>query len=82
VRNGGDEYQIITVNVTRLLLRETDHAAKIRIDGKELGVTSAPEITLEKSGANWRQVVSNAGAYLKLTHCRDLSTTPSSIPSC
>lgn len=55
LRGRGDEYQITTVNVTRLRLRETDHASRIRIDGKELRVTPAPEIALERRGDDWHQ---------------------------
>jgi pimeloyl-ACP methyl ester carboxylesterase len=56
VRNGGGEqYRIITHNVTRLRLRETGHAAEIRIDGQKLRLKPAPEIALEKFGSAWRQ---------------------------
>jgi hypothetical protein len=34
--NEGKEYQITTKNLTHLVLRETSHAGKIRIDGQEL----------------------------------------------
>jgi hypothetical protein len=50
---GGEQYQIATKNLTRLVLRETDRSAKLKIDGQDLRVKSAPEITLEKSGSSW-----------------------------
>lgn len=68
VRSGGGEYQIKTVNVTRLRLRETEHASKIRVDGQELPVRPAPEIALEKSGANWRQERSVEYGGIHKTH--------------
>lgn len=52
--DAGKQYQIATKNLTRLVLRETGHAAMIKIDGQELHVKSAPRIALEKSAAGWR----------------------------
>src|SRR5579863_2268865 len=49
------QYEIATKNLTRLVLREADHATAIQIDGQKLSVKRAPKITLEKSGGNWRQ---------------------------
>src|SRR5579871_6795526 len=48
------QYQITTRNLTRLELRETDHASEIHIDGQVLRVKASPEIALEKSPAGWR----------------------------
>lgn len=51
---GGKQYQIATKNLKRLTLRETSHAAEIRIDGQDLRVKAAPQIVLEKTGASWK----------------------------
>jgi len=60
-------YQITTKNLARLTLRETDHAAAIRIDGQDLRVKSAPQLVLEKSGSTWR-VSRNKSSGLRKTH--------------
>lgn len=65
--DGGRRYEIATRNLTRLLLRETGAAARIRIDGRELAVKSAPELALEKSASGWR-VARGAPAGLHKTH--------------
>jgi len=52
--DGGERYRIATKNLTRLVLRETGHAAEIEIDGQKLRVKPAAEIALEKSGKGWR----------------------------
>ena len=52
--NGGAQYEIKTKNLTRLTLRETEHARSIHIDGQNLKVKPAPEIALEKTGAAWK----------------------------
>jgi pimeloyl-ACP methyl ester carboxylesterase len=52
--NGGAQYEIKTKNLTRLTLRETEHARSIRIDGQNLKVKAAPEIALEKTGPAWK----------------------------
>src|ERR1700680_462860 len=57
--NGRAQYEIATKNLTRLVLRETDHAESIQIDGQKLSVTRAPEIVLEKSNRSWRQTNRN-----------------------
>ena len=43
--------------MTRLVLRETERAKEIKIDGQDLKVKSAPEITLAKTGRHgrWRR---------------------------
>jgi len=53
---GGGEtfYNIKTKNLTRLVLRETDDAKEIRIDGQRLKVKSAPEMTLQKTASVWK----------------------------
>jgi poly(3-hydroxybutyrate) depolymerase len=65
--NGGEHYQITTHNITRLSLRETSHAAELKIDGQDLRIKSAPEIVLEKSGPDWR-VAHGKWAGLHKTH--------------
>jgi pimeloyl-ACP methyl ester carboxylesterase len=52
--SGGTSYQIKTNNVSRLVLRETDKAAEIQIDGQTLRVKPGRELALEKSGTGWR----------------------------
>ncbi len=61
-------YDIKTKNLTRLTLRETEHAKEIKIDAQDLKVKSAPAIALEKTAGAWR--VSKAGqpAGLHKTH--------------
>lgn len=56
-KRSGDrtQYEITTKNLNRLLLRETDKAAIIAIDGQKLTVKGAQELTLEKTADNWRQ---------------------------
>jgi hypothetical protein len=49
------QYDITTKNLTRLVLRETNNAVALNIDGQKLAVTGAPEMVLEKSGGSWRQ---------------------------
>src|SRR5581483_9516119 len=46
-------YDITTKNVSRLVLRETDHAREIKIDGQDLKVKAGPEVTLMKTAA-WK----------------------------
>ena len=53
------KYRITTKNLTRLVLRETDRASEIRVDGQTLRVKPGAEIALEKAAAGWR--VSRAG---------------------
>src|SRR5205823_934652 len=74
----GARYEITTKNLTRLILRETDRAESITIDGQKLSVTRAPEIALEKSaleksaleksGGSWRQADVKEGPGLKKRH--------------
>jgi hypothetical protein len=48
------DYDITTTNINRLLLRQTDHAALINIDGEKLKVKPEPEIALEKNNGTWK----------------------------
>jgi pimeloyl-ACP methyl ester carboxylesterase len=61
-------YDIKTHNVTRLVLRETDHAKEIKIDGQELKTPSRPELALEKSGDTWKVDRAIAQTGLHKTH--------------
>ena len=52
--SGGTSYQITTTNVSRLLLRETDKATEVQIDGQTLRVKHGRELAFEKTGAGCR----------------------------
>jgi pimeloyl-ACP methyl ester carboxylesterase len=52
--DAGKSYQLKTTNIARLVLRETEHAKSIRIDGQDLKVKAGPQITLAKSGSAWK----------------------------
>jgi len=47
-------YEIATHNVSRLVLRETDHASEINVDGQSLKVKPAPMIALQKTAGAWK----------------------------
>ncbi|MEO7145910.1 MAG: hypothetical protein ABI165_20645 [Bryobacteraceae bacterium] len=66
--DSGRQYHIITKNLTRLILRETGHAASIQIDNRTLRVKPASEIVLDKSPAGWRQARSEKRAGLHKIH--------------
>ncbi len=59
--DSGSRYRIATKNLTRLTLRETEHAREIRIDSQDLRVTPAPEIALDKSAGKWRVAHAQSG---------------------
>jgi pimeloyl-ACP methyl ester carboxylesterase len=65
--DGGRRYVITTRNLTRLTLRETDHARDLQIDGQHIAAKSSPEITLEKSGGKWA-IARGREAGLHKTH--------------
>ncbi len=44
------QYDINTKNLSRLVLRQTDRATAINIDGEKLKVKAAPEMAFERSG--------------------------------
>jgi len=67
-KDGGAAYEIKTTNLTRLALRETEHAKTIRIDGQDLKVKAAPEITLQKTGTAWKVDKNGAAGGLHKTH--------------
>ena len=48
------KYDITTRNLTRLVLRQTDRASAISIDGQKLSVKAAPEMAFEKSNGTWK----------------------------
>jgi len=64
----GKQYEITTTNVSRLVLKETDRAAGIDIDGQKLKVKRGAEITLVKNGSGWRPATSKDQAGLRKKH--------------
>lgn len=66
--DGGAQYEIRTKNLTRLALRETEHAKSIKIDGQELKVKPGPEIALQKTGSAWKVDKNERLAGLHKTH--------------
>src|SRR5688572_16716325 len=66
--SGGTSYQIKTNNVSRLVLRETDKATEIQIDGQTLRVKPGRELALEKSGTGWRTASPGKWPGLHKTH--------------
>jgi hypothetical protein len=48
------QYDITTKNLTRLVLRQTDRASAISIDGQKLSLKAAPEMAFEKSNGTWK----------------------------
>ena len=62
------KYEIVTKNLIRLLLRETDCAAAMKVDGASVAVKAAPEIILEKAGGVWRQAQLGQPAGLRKRH--------------
>jgi pimeloyl-ACP methyl ester carboxylesterase len=65
---GGASYDIKTRNLTRLALRETEHAKEIRIDGVNLKVKPASEIVLERDGSAWKVDKNARESGLHKTH--------------
>jgi pimeloyl-ACP methyl ester carboxylesterase len=66
--SGGDKYEIKTHNVSRLALRETEHAKQVAIDGQALKVKPGPGVTLQKTGGTWKVEKGEAWAGLHKTH--------------
>ncbi len=65
---GGRRYDITTHNVSRLVLRQTDHAQAISIDGQSLKVKPSAELTLQKNGATWKTDRNGPAPGLHKTH--------------
>ncbi len=65
---GGKTYDIKTHNVSRLLLREMDHAKEISIDGQKLKAPSRHEIALQKTSGTWKVEGSLTQQGLHKTH--------------
>jgi pimeloyl-ACP methyl ester carboxylesterase len=61
-------YKIATRNITRLVLRETEHAKEIEVDGQDLKVKSASEITLARNGTTWKVDKNGREPGLHKTH--------------
>ena len=57
------QYEITTKNLTRLALRETEHASTIKIDGQDLRVKASPAIELEKAESKWRVARAEKGLH-------------------
>jgi hypothetical protein len=51
---GGVTYRIETKNVSRLVLRETEKASEVQIDGQTLRVKPARVLALDKTASGWR----------------------------
>ena len=66
--DGGASYAIKTKNLTRLVLRETEQAREIKIDGQTLKVKAGPEITLDKNGGAWKDARNGPERGLHKTH--------------
>src|ERR1041384_7888552 len=64
--NNGRDYEIASHGVTRMLLRETERAASIEIDGQKLNVKAGPQLALEKTASGWKQ----AGLHERGLHKR------------
>jgi hypothetical protein len=47
-------YELATKNLTRLVLRDTDRATTISIDGQKLRVKPAPEMSFARANGAWR----------------------------
>jgi pimeloyl-ACP methyl ester carboxylesterase len=66
--DGRNSFDIKTKNLTRLVLRETEHARLVKIDGQDLKVKSGPEIALQKTGSAWKVDKNGKQAGLHKTH--------------
>jgi len=66
--SGGATYEVKTHNVSRLVLRETEHAKDIKIDGQDLKVKAGPQIALERTAGAWKMEKSARQAGLHKTH--------------
>lgn len=49
------DYTITTKGVARLVLRETEKAASVEIDGQKVSVKAAPQVALERTATGWKQ---------------------------
>jgi len=67
-KDGGKAYGIRTNNISRLVLRETEHAQTVHIDGQDLKVKPGAEVTLAKAGAGWKVDKNGTQAGLHKTH--------------
>src|ERR1043166_5780032 len=71
---GRKQYEITTTNVARLILRETEHAANLMIDGQNLRVSPAAEIALINADGSWMPAQARVRPVLKSTACKVRST--------
>jgi hypothetical protein len=65
---GGAQYEIRTHNVSRLVLRETEHAKQVTVDGQGLKVKAGPGIALQKTAGTWKVEKDGVRAGLHKTH--------------
>ena len=79
----GTSFDVKTNNVTRLVLRETEQAKEIKIDGQTVNVKGGPQITLARTGSTWK-VDKNGSppASTRRMPCKVPSTMRFSIRSC
>jgi hypothetical protein len=61
-------YEVTTRNLSRLVLREMDRAASLQIDGQNVPVKTAPEMTLEKVAGSWRQASGSEPSGMRKRH--------------
>ncbi len=81
--SGGTSYQIKTTNVSRLVLRETDKATEIQIDGQTLRVKPAASWrSRSRPPVGDRRRQGSGPACTRRMRCRDRSTMRFSIRSC
>jgi hypothetical protein len=66
--DGRKQYDITTTNVSRLVLRETERAGNIAIDGQTMRVKPGPRVALIKAGGTWRLAAAREEAALRKKH--------------
>jgi hypothetical protein len=66
--DAGAAYAIDTHNISRLVLREMEHAKTLTIDGQTLHVKAAPAIALERTGGAWKLAKLEPAKGLNKTH--------------
>ena len=71
------QYDLTTKNLTRIVLREMNSANSIKIDGRQLRLKHAAEVSFEKVGQVWK-VANEKPLGLRKTHALQ---GPISIPS-
>jgi hypothetical protein len=64
----GASYDIKTTNIARLVLRDMGRAKSLRIDGQDLKVKAAPQVTLSRAGSAWKIDRNGSEPGLHKTH--------------